>query len=135
MTLTELRVELEYHTDTPLMREVKDHIAKLMLERDTLRTKLTESEKDVLPLQIFMDSVFGEFPEHGDVDGFTLQDIAESCGLLVPETRTERCGEYCACVDVGLEDMLTKSWACYRVQPVMKRARIAAAQAMNKEQL
>lgn len=39
MTLTELLVELNYHTDTPLMREVKEHIDALKYERDTLRTQ------------------------------------------------------------------------------------------------
>lgn len=98
------------------------------LERDAARMR-----DDLLPLQIFMDSVFGEFPEHGDVDGFTLQDIAESCGLLVPEKRSEACGENCTCVTYVDSAGFTKDWTCYRVQGVMRRARIAAARAALKE--
>lgn len=92
--------------------------------------RINELEADLLPLQIFMDSVFGEFPEHGDVDGFTLQDIAESCGLLVPEKRSEACSENCTCVTYVDSAGFTKDWTCYRVQPVMKRAR----RALLKEQ-
>ena len=41
MTLTELRVELEYHHDNPLMREVRKHI-------EALRTELADTKKQIL---------------------------------------------------------------------------------------
>jgi hypothetical protein len=85
---------------------------------------------DLLCLQKFMDSVFGEFPEHGDVDGFTLQDIAQECGLLVEQRVEIPCGENCACAENGVDG----EGLCYRVQPVMKRARRAAALATKEKQ-
>ncbi|MDR3381774.1 hypothetical protein [Cupriavidus basilensis] len=39
--------------------------------------------------------------EPGDLDGDVLQDMAETCGLLASRKVTERCGEHCACDDLG----------------------------------
>jgi hypothetical protein len=80
--------------------------------------------EDLLMLQHFVDSVIGEFPDIGDIDGFALQDIAESCGLLVKESKTVPCGDHCACAEVVDEGRTTD---CMRVQPVLQRARRASA--------
>lgn len=80
---------------------------------------------DLLPLQEFMDAVFGEFPEHGDIDGLDLQHIAAACGLLKRESTITPCGEHCGCAEIGIADGTETQ--CYRVQPVMRRARIASA--------
>jgi len=37
----------------------------------------------------------------GDVDGGSLQEMAEQCGLLVTVMVTEPCGENCSCVENG----------------------------------
>lgn len=89
-----------------------------------LEARLAVAETDLLPLQIFLDSVLGEFPEHGDIDGFDFQEIAETCGLLKGEMKTVPCGEACACVEHVGDGETTE---CYQVQPVMRRARIASA--------
>jgi hypothetical protein len=80
--------------------------------------------EDLLMLQNFVDSVIGEFPDIGDIDGFALQDIAEECGLLVTESKTVPCGDNCACTEVVDEGRTTD---CMRVQPVLQRARRASA--------
>lgn len=97
----------------------------MQTEIDELRQENARLRADILPLQIFTDSLTGEFPEHGELDGFDLQNIAESAGLLVPETRTVPCSEGCNCTDYAKEG---ETIECYRVQDVLKRARIAAAQ-------
>jgi len=45
----------------------------------------------------------------GDIDGGSIQDIAERHGLLRKETMTERCSEVCSCADSS--DFPT---TCYR---------------------
>lgn len=118
-----------------LTDKVKRQSATIHVQAVAIQAMTEEIEKlkaDLLPIQRFTDSVIGEFPEHGDIDGFTLQDMAESCGLLVAEDRTKSCCDECTCFDshgIGL-------WTCYRVQPVMRRAREASARfdAAMKEQ-
>ena len=39
--------------------------------------------------------------DFNDVDGGTLQDIAEECGLLERITVTKPCGENCECAQYG----------------------------------
>jgi hypothetical protein len=86
--------------------------------------QVQEMREDLAPLQDFVNAVFGEFPEHGDIDGFALQDIAESCGLLRAEMVTAPCGEVCGCADAGANGPTE----CYRIQPVLSRARDASAE-------
>lgn len=111
--------------------EVADLVTEMFAEFDAELAAAAERERvmreDLLCLQEFADSVFGEFPEHGDIDGCDLQGIAETCGLLKMETVSVPCGELCSCADCGVA-CGTKT-ECYRVQPVMSRARRASAQA------
>lgn len=53
-----------------------------------------------------------DWPEGGDIDGFSFQDAAEKHGLLIPEVRTSPCGEYCHCAEYhgDMKDGVT----CYR---------------------
>ena len=53
----------------------------------------------------------------GDVDGGTLQDLAEHHGLLVPVQVSEACGEMCLCADYG-----DFPQTCYRKSETLKRA-------------
>jgi hypothetical protein len=39
--------------------------------------------------------------EMGDVDACSIQDKAESLGLLMKEERSEPCGEACVCAEVS----------------------------------
>ena len=109
--------------------------AEAILHRESRRAAAQAAEQqdeqlasDLLILQRFMDSVFGEFPEHDDIDGALLQEIAESCGLLEKQTISAPCGETCQCADCGIDGPTE----CYRVQPVMRRARRASAFAEQK---
>ena len=78
---------------------------------------------DLRALQAFTAEVFGDFPEHGDIDGIDLQIAAEACGLLKRENIAAPCGENCACAQCGVDGLTD----CYRVQPVFMRARMAIA--------
>lgn len=78
---------------------------------------------DLRALQAFTAEVFGDFPEHGDMDGIDLQIAAEACGLLKRENIAAPCGENCACAQCGVDGLTD----CYRVQPVFMRARMAIA--------
>ena len=105
-------------------------LAALSAKQGEVERMAAENEKlraDLLPLQEFMDAIFGEFPDHGDIDGFDLQDIAEACGLLKKKATVTPCGEHCGCAENGIADGTEAQ--CYRIQPVMRRARIAAAKA------
>ena len=51
-----------------------------------------------------------------DIDGGTLQDIAEKHGVLLPHAVTERCGEHCACAEYV--DFPT---TCYRMNPALEK--------------
>lgn len=42
---------------------------------------------------------FYDWPDGGDIDGQSFQDIAFECGLLKMEVRTEPCGEFCRCLE------------------------------------
>ncbi len=50
MTLTELRVELEYHTDDPLMREVKRNIEELEAQLAEAQSKGDKWHKECAEL-------------------------------------------------------------------------------------
>jgi hypothetical protein len=51
----------------------------------------------------FARCILGESRRDGgcDVDGGTIQDYAEQCGLLVRVEVTEPCGERCWCAEYG----------------------------------
>lgn len=55
---------------------------------------------DIDALRGFAQDIMECWP-HSELDGCDLQDIAEAHGLLKPETRTEACGENCACAEYG----------------------------------
>jgi hypothetical protein len=78
----------------------------------------TERDAELLSLRKFVGKVLGDFPEHGDIDGFALQDIAVECGLLVEQLTTAPCGEACQCADCGQQGVTM----CYRIQPALREA-------------
>ena len=55
---------------------------------------------ELVALRGFARDIMACWPD-GDVDGGHLQDVAVHHGLLRPETRTEPCGDACACVEYG----------------------------------
>lgn len=62
-----------------------------------------------------------DWPDGGDIDGFTLQDIAVECKLLVPKVMHEPCGEECHCQSEG--GYTAREWRigveCYRKHPIL----------------
>lgn len=49
----------------------------------------------------FADGMLSIASEGCDADGADIQSCALKYGLLRSETKTEACGENCACADVG----------------------------------
>ena len=70
-------------------------------------------------LELFARKMFelSDWPEGGDIDMFDFQEAAIECGLLIPETRTEPCGEHCHCAEYhgDMKDGVT----CYRKAPIL----------------
>lgn len=58
----------------------------------------------------FADDVISNAFDGGDLDGGTVQEMAEACGLITPRTMTEPCGPVCNCMEAGAEFPTT----CYR---------------------
>lgn len=75
--------------------------------------------------EAFIREIFrlSDWPEGGDIDGFELQDAAVKHGYLIPETRTEPCGEGCNCSTYYSDDEWRDGVTCYRI----------SAQLMKKE--
>jgi hypothetical protein len=69
----------------------------------------------------FAREILDRWPDT-DIDGHDLQELAVSCGLLVPVTRVEPCGEDCACVEYhGTNDLgqfVGAPVTCYRRVPL-----------------
>lgn len=70
-------------------------------------------------LRAFAQGVMEAWPM-GDVDGGTLQDLAEKHGLLKPETRREPCGEGCSCAEYALPVEFADGVTCYSKTPLLK---------------
>lgn len=63
----------------------------------------------------FVNALLEEFyPECGDIDGGTFQDLAEKHGILIPETRYEPCGEFCKCNEFVYPEEWAEGFKCYR---------------------
>lgn len=70
-------------------------------ELERLNLTFAQNEQQVLALRGFARAIMGYWPDQNEIPGDELQDIAEAHGLLKPETRTEACGENCACDEYG----------------------------------
>jgi hypothetical protein len=69
-----------------------------------------------LKMEAFIRDLFDEFyPDCGDIDGGTLQNLAEEHGILVPEIRHEPCGEYCNCAEMCDDEEWKDGVQCYRL--------------------
>ena len=55
-----------------------------------------------------------DWPDGGDIDGFEFQEAAIKRGILIPETRRERCGERCHCAENHSESEMKDGVTCYR---------------------
>lgn len=73
---------------------------------------------DAGPLRAFARDVMAAWPD-GDVDGGALQEMAVSHGLLVPEARTEPCGDECECAGYYDQAEMADGVTCYRRGPLL----------------
>ncbi len=72
---------------------------------------MSEEEK----MKAFINALLEEFyPECGDIDGGTFQDLAEKHGILVKEIRHEPCGEFCNCAQVVYDEEWQEGVECFR---------------------
>jgi hypothetical protein len=70
-------------------------------------------------LRAFAREILHEWYDTTDLDGGTLQELAERHGLLEPHTVTESCGDHCGCAEMG--DFPT---TCYRMTEALTGARM-----------
>ena len=67
-------------------------------------------------VRTFVKALLDEFyPECGDIDGGTFQDLAEEHGIMVPEVRHEPCGEFCNCNENVYDEEWQEGVTCYRI--------------------
>lgn len=70
--------------------------------------------KQTTDLQKFTKKMFelSDWPEGGDIDGFSFQEAAVECGLLIPELQTKPCSENCHCATYNGD--MSDGVICYR---------------------
>ncbi len=68
---------------------------------------------EVEALRAFAKEVMETWPD-GGVDGDDLQESAIKHGMLEPLTRTQPCGEFCACAEYYAADEWAGGITCYR---------------------
>src|SRR3990167_5051111 len=65
-------------------------------------------------MKTFIMALLDEFyPECGDIDGGTFQDLAEKHGILIPEIKHQPCGEFCKCNEVVYDEEWQDGVTCY----------------------
>lgn len=87
------------------------------IEHDATEIRRLRAENETL--RAFARGVMAAWPD-GDVDGGALQEIAVAHGLLVPETRTEPCGDACECAEYHSPEDMADGVTCYRRGPLLK---------------
>lgn len=76
-----------------------------------LRAELEAANKAVVFVNALLDEYY---PDPGDIDGGTFQDLAVKHGVLVAEIRHEPCGEGCACAEVYYHTDWIEGVECFR---------------------
>ncbi len=84
-----------------------------------LLEELEDKNAEIAQLRAFAQAVMEVWPM-GDLDGGTLQEIAEKHGMLKPETRHEPCGEVCSCNEYAAPHEWEYGVVCYRKTPLLK---------------
>lgn len=79
-----------------------------------MNSKDAEVHINAQKLRDFAIAMFeaADWPDGGNIDGFTFQEAAVACGLLIPEERAEPCGENCRCAEYNGTDGFPVT--CYR---------------------
>ncbi len=91
------------HNQAGILIDVATAFAELQAENARLR----EFAKAMIEL--------ADWPEGGDIDGFDFQDAAVKHGILIPEQRSEPCGEDCACNSYYGDNEWKDGIACYQI--------------------
>lgn len=113
--LFKIECETHRHDLETLATERRTHLQDAM-EISALNEQLIERTEQRDRLRAFCIDVFDEtdWPEGGDLDGFTFQELAIKHGLLQRETRTEPCEENCHCAGYYDPDEFAAGVTCYR---------------------
>lgn len=83
-------------------------LAALVAERDALKA----FARELIELS--------DWPDGGDIDGFDFQDAAVKHGILIPEQRSEPCGEDCSCNAYYSDEEWKEGITCYRLAAALK---------------
>ena len=93
-------------------REVRTNRFRRM--PSTHGTSAHDQSKELAALRAFAKAVMDCWPDGWGIEGDELQHIATEHGMLIPEIRTDPCGDACRCAD----RVLPKEWidgvVCYR---------------------
>ncbi|PIZ78848.1 MAG: hypothetical protein CO041_04295 [Candidatus Pacebacteria bacterium CG_4_9_14_0_2_um_filter_40_15] len=67
-------------------------------------------------MKAFLCDLFnGFYPDCSDIDGGTLQDLAEKHKILLPEIRYKPCDEFCNCAQTFSDEEFKEGVKCYRL--------------------
>lgn len=94
--------------------EVADRIEKIGAALKPAAEEYTSPLQHAGNLSTFAKEVIYGALEGGSFDGADIQEIAVNHGLLKIETRTEECGEVCACREYGFPS------ECYRKSDLLE---------------
>lgn len=80
----------------------------------------SEEREEAARLRAFAQDILEDWPDVGYLDGFDLQQLAHKHGLLVSETRFERCGEHCSCAEMVDQSEWDEGVTCFRKTALLK---------------
>lgn len=94
-----------------------------ILEEETLEL-IVKKNTEIYHLRAFAREMIdlADWPDGGDIDGFEFQDAAVKHGVLIPERRTEPCGEGCSCDAFYSNEEWKEGITCCRIADALKKA-------------
>lgn len=114
MTPLELVLELRSRINPIYAAQIGTESHERKLCADALEALLVENAA----LRGFAAEAIEEWAT-GDIDGFEMQRIAESHGMLREETRHEPCGEGCFCNEHAAPHEWESGVVCYQKTPLL----------------
>lgn len=76
--------------------------------------KRADQAEELAALRAFAKAVMDCWPDGWGIEGDALQHIATAHGMLIPEIRTDPCGDACRCAEHVLAKEWTDGVVCYR---------------------
>jgi len=76
--------------------------------------KRAYQSKELGALRAFAKAVMDCWPDGWGIEGDELQHIATEHGMLIPEIKTDPCGDACRCAEHVLPKEWTDGVVCYR---------------------